>query len=373
MLYKAIAEKREQPQNEVRHCKAADGLRADAENENAVAGVGARNGAIPNGSQQRTDAQNRVRTTPLARHITLAEIARALGGKVTGQQVVAPGPGHSDRDRSLSVRLSVASPDGFVAHSHAGDDWRVCRDHVASALGFPADRWRRVCDEDPAASQRRKEVRHRVEEQHRAETLRRQRQALAMWQDGRDPRGTVVEAYLRSRGLILPAEIAGEALRFHPRCPWEAGTAPAMVAALRCIRTGEVLGVHRTALSPDGQKLGRRMFGTAAGTAIMLDPEEIVSVGLTIGEGIETCLAARQLGLTPVWALGSVGAIGAFPVLPGIETLSVLAENDAGASARACQEVGTRWHRADRLVDIIKPRVGTDMNDVLREGSAACR
>ena len=44
----------------------------------------------------------------------LRTIARALGGEVTGRQVLAPGQGHSARDRSLAVRLSNDAPDGFL-------------------------------------------------------------------------------------------------------------------------------------------------------------------------------------------------------------------------------------------------------------------
>ena len=81
---------------------------------------------------------------------TLQEIARAVRGEAHGYQVLAPGPGHSHRDRSLSIRLSDSSPDGFVVYSHAGDDWRLCRDHVAAALGLPSDRWRTAEPPDPA-------------------------------------------------------------------------------------------------------------------------------------------------------------------------------------------------------------------------------
>src|ERR1700722_5189760 len=69
-------------------------------------------------------------------------IARALGGDVVGDQVVAPGPGHSRKDRSLSVRLSATAPDGFLIHSHAGDDWQSCRDYVKERLGIDRDSWR---------------------------------------------------------------------------------------------------------------------------------------------------------------------------------------------------------------------------------------
>lgn len=307
--------------------------------------------------------------------VSLPEIARALRGKVVGNQVLCAGPGHSSKDQSLSVRLSVASPDGFIVFSHAGDDFRACRDYVAGALGLSSDRWRQDRPIDPVEEARRIEARRRADEKERADAVRRQRRAVAMWQEARDPRDTLVQIYLASRRLDLPDEVAGDVLRFHPRCPWgEGAVAPAMVAALRCIRTGEITGIHRTALTPDGAKLGRKMLGTATGAAIMLDAEDAVTTGLAIGEGIETCLAARQLGIRPTWALGSVGAIAEFPVLDGIETLTVLAENDTtGASERACQKVGTRWIAAGRTADSITPKTGTDLADVVMGGASTWR
>src|SRR5262249_11158334 len=83
-------------------------------------------------------------------------------------------------------------------------------------------------------------------------------------------------------------------------------------------------------------------------------------------------LAARQLGWRPAWALGSAGAVASFPVLSGIECLTVLAElDDSGANARAIDEVGRRWTRAGREVLIVSPRFGGVANAALR-GIAAC-
>ncbi|TXN04157.1 virulence-associated protein E, partial [Methylobacterium sp. WL122] len=179
----------------------------------------------------------------------------------------------------------------------------------------------------------RRAKRREAEEREAAEVATRQRRALAIWEAATDPRGTIVADYLHSRRLELPDEVAGAVLRFHPRCPWENGTAPAMVAALRCILTNTLTGIHRTALTAEGRKVGRKMLGTAAGAAIKLDPDENVTLGLAIGEGIETCLTARQLGIRPTWALGSVDAVRGFPVLSGVEGLTVLGETgDAGAS-----------------------------------------
>ncbi|SDO52097.1 Toprim domain-containing protein [Methylobacterium phyllostachyos] len=306
---------------------------------------------------------------------SLAQIASALRGQVAGRQVLAPGPGHSHRDRSLSVRLSDASPDGFIVHSHAGDDFRLCRDHVAAALGLPLDRWRETREQDPAEAERRAALRRRAEAQERADAAWRLRRAVAMWQEAQHPSGTVVEAYLRSRCLDLPDEIAGAVLRFHPACPWGEGTAPAMVSAIRSLNTGELVGVHRTALDADARKLGRKVFGSATAAAIMLDDQAEVSTGLTVGEGIETCLAARQIGLKPVWSLISAGNIGALPVLPGIEALTVLGEVDTAPnrpSATAFERVALRWDAAGHAVDIVMPRAGKDMNDALMAEVGAC-
>ncbi|MCP1551646.1 MULTISPECIES: DUF7146 domain-containing protein [Methylorubrum] len=307
--------------------------------------------------------------------LTLSEIARALGGKVNGNQALCPGPGHSRKDRSLSVRLATSSPKGFVVHSYCGDDWRDCEEHVAQALGLPLDHWREEKERrayDPDRERRRREARAEAERQEAIENARRQRSALRIWNAASDPRDTIVADYLRSRGLELPDDIAGEAIRFAARCPWGENFLPAMVAPFVNIETGEITGIHRTGLTTDGRKVGRKMLGIAAGAAIMLDPCEAVSLGLAIGEGIESSLSARQLGIRPVWALGSVDAIRTFPVLPGVEGLTVLGETgDSGASESACREVGTRWHRAERTVEIIVPRVRGDLNDAIQAGGAA--
>src|SRR5262249_10714225 len=52
----------------------------------------------------------------------LPTLARALGGEIRGNQILAPGPGHSAVDRSLAIRLDPAAPDGFFVHSFANDD-----------------------------------------------------------------------------------------------------------------------------------------------------------------------------------------------------------------------------------------------------------
>ncbi|WP_160168919.1 AAA family ATPase [Bradyrhizobium sp. Ai1a-2] len=61
-----------------------------------------------------------------------------MGGEVTGNQVLAPGPNHSPKDRSLSIKIDPAAPGGFVVTSFANDDPLACKDYVRERLGI---RW----------------------------------------------------------------------------------------------------------------------------------------------------------------------------------------------------------------------------------------
>jgi hypothetical protein len=66
--------------------------------------------------------------------MTLQEIANALGGEVSGGEVLAAGPGHSAKDRSMSVTISK---DGEpIVHSFSGDDDLMCKDFVREKLGI---------------------------------------------------------------------------------------------------------------------------------------------------------------------------------------------------------------------------------------------
>ncbi len=308
--------------------------------------------------------------------LDLRTIARATGGIVQGRQVLCPGPGHSRIDRSLSVRLSHQSPTGFITHSYVGDDFTLCRDHVAAKLGLGPDAWKRNQDRSvynihgSVLGQRTDLVSniHEVEPDNAARVAR----ARAIWDGAGPATGSIVETYLASRGLALNlVDIVHEVIRFHPRCPWRDEAAgvtiyvPAMVAALRQIQGDEITGVHRTRLTNEGAKVDRRMLGLASGAAIKLDADDVVTMGLAIGEGIETVMQGRQLGFRPGWALGSAGGIKTFPVLGGVEALTILAESDA-TNARAVEACAARWHGAGRDVTIIEPASGSDLNDAAR-------
>jgi putative DNA primase/helicase len=150
-----------------------------------------------------------------------------------------------------------------------------------------------------------------------------------------------------------------------------------MVCLVRSIATNEPQAIHRTALTPEGRaikrsgKTFRMSLGPVSDGAVKIDPDETVTMGLCIGEGVETCLAGRQMGLRPVWSAINKAGIAGFPVLPGIEGLHILRENDANlASPKTAEDCASRWRGAGREVIIADPASGCDLNDELR-GAAA--
>jgi hypothetical protein len=283
-------------------------------------------------------------------------IATILGGDVTGRDsVLVPGPGHSKRDRSLSIKIDPTDPQGFRVHSFAGDDWQTCRDYASVALGINRLTPARPSPPKHQASNETSEF------------------GLLLWSESISARGTIVEThYLRSRQLTLP-DRADDSLRFHPSCPFGKGVRhPCMLALYRDIRTNDPKAIHRTALTPDGKKIDRKALGPKAGCAIKLTPDEDVAGGLTIAEGIETALAGLALNFCPTWALGDAAAVAKFPVLAGIECLTILVDNDtSGTGQTRALECSRRWTGMGcEVFRVVPTATGTDMADVIR-GRAA--
>jgi hypothetical protein len=192
--------------------------------------------------------------------------------------------------------------------------------------------------------------------------------AHELWDKAVPIAGTLAEKYLReTRGIDVAALPAGidEVLRFLPRA-WLDGKFPAcMVALFRDLETGERAGIHRTWLTPDAQKIDRRMLGRWRGSrAIKFYP---TNNKLYVGEGIETVLAAAtRLHLQPAWALGSRVYLEQLPVISGIAELSILVDRDAHgeAAAAACYRT---WKSAGRRVRRLRTKDAglNDFNDLV--------
>ena len=293
---------------------------------------------------------------------TARELARTLGGRKAGAGYLARCPAHHDHNPSLSFRDGERGV--LLLKCFAGCDSR----DVLAALrrgGLLVGR--------PATPAQKNSHALTLSQSERA----RSTWALSLWHESVSIGDTLAWRYLARRGIDvseLPTGISG-ALRFHASCPFGIETRqPCMVGLFTDTITAKPRAIHRTALTSSGDKLDRRMLGPAAGCVIRLWPDEDVHTGLVIGEGIETALAAatniahRGTTLRPIWAASSASMLKSFPVLPAIETLTILVDNDADdeRGPRAAADCAQRWRAAGREVIRLIPRqAGADFNDIV--------
>lgn len=182
--------------------------------------------------------------------------------------------------------------------------------------------------------------------------------------------GTVVETYLRSRGIVDLR--ATESLRFHPRCYYRADehapteTWPAMIAAVTHL-DGCLTGAHRTWLRPDGfdkapVETPRRAMGDLLGHAVRFGvPGEVMAAG----EGIETILSLRcALPSMPMAAALSAAHLSAILFPETLRRLYIVRDADpAGNCAR--DSLIERASAAGIEAIVLSPAQG-DFNEDLR-------
>jgi hypothetical protein len=185
--------------------------------------------------------------------------------------------------------------------------------------------------------------------------------------------GTRAATYLAARGLCFEdpegavLRFASRRVRLNPDDQLEHH--PALLALLRDVRTCEPTGLINIYLRPDGgdrlrDKKGKTNTGRAANAAVMLSPFDEPTYGLTTCEGAETGIALVMAQLAPVWACGGAGVLSSFPVLGGIEALTVAADADP-VGQRAAAAVVERWRNAGRIAVTIAPPSG-DWADLRR-------
>lgn len=216
---------------------------------------------------------------------------------------------------------------------------------------------------------RREEAARREDEEKR----QRSRAGLRIWEDRQPFASSPAQAYLRDGRCIgewLDAFDLEASLGFHPSCPFEGGRLPCMLALVRSITTDEPQGVHRTALrlGPQPERLGRLSLGIMAGGAVKLSADADVTGGLLIGEGIETVLSAsRHLQFRPGWSVLSRSGIAKFPVLSGIDCVTIAVDNDdSGDGQRSAMELVGRLVAAGVEAITTPPNRCKDFNDILR-------
>ncbi len=182
--------------------------------------------------------------------------------------------------------------------------------------------------------------------------------------------GTIVEAYLRRRGIKALHETGS--LRFHPRCYYRPDryspteTWPAMIAAVADL-DGRITGAHRTWLTPDGKDKApidtpRRAMGHLLGHGVRFGVAHDV---MAAGEGIETMLSLRGvMPVMPMMAALSAAHLAAILFPPTLRRLYI-ARDDDPAGDNATRSLIDRAHEAGIEAITLSPRLG-DFNEDLR-------
>jgi hypothetical protein len=152
---------------------------------------------------------------------------------------------------------------------------------------------------------------------------------------------------------------------------------PCLIALMRDPLSDEPVGIQRTALElMDGKvrKIDRRMLGRAGVVKLWPAGRQLV-----VGEGLETVLAAATripyagVPLVPAWAALSSKKLKMLPVIPGVEKLILLIDNDSNQEGQqAAAHLTACWRPQGRTVVPLMPEaVDTDFNDlVMREDAS---
>jgi len=283
-------------------------------------------------------------------------IAVALAGHRAGNCWIARCPAHDDSTPSLSIR---ETRDGkLLVHCHAGCEQTAVIDALRErGLWAPGSV---NCEQRYDARSDRTS--------NRDDDTARTANALQLWCAGRPADETLVQIYLRSRGIRIG--IPGT-IKFHAELKHRTSSIwPAMIALVTHGRDNRPIGIHRTYLSRDGRgkapvEPNKMMLGPCRGGAVRLAPPDSP---LMIGEGIETCLAAMQATGHCAWAALSTSGLRTLDLPPAVQDVIVLADGDAPGEAAALA-AAARWRHEGRRVRIARPPKGADFNDVLLDRS----
>jgi putative DNA primase/helicase len=201
-------------------------------------------------------------------------------------------------------------------------------------------RHERLVDADDGEGRERQEPAQPPDEPQQYQTLSDWGQQL--WASCRpigadDPAGS----YLRARGCALPHRDGD--LRWHPALKHPSGhVGPALVGLITDVRDALLppLNLHRTWLAGDGS--GRKATldrprsllkaHHKAGGCIRLWPDDVVTYGLGLAEGVETALTLARV-FRPVWSTIDAGNLAAFPYLYPIESITVCVDHDPAGLA----------------------------------------
>jgi phage/plasmid primase-like uncharacterized protein len=247
--------------------------------------------------------------------LDLRSIAHALGGTISGKEVLAPTPGHSSRDKGTAVRIAPGAPDGILVTCFNGGQGEALavKDTLRAAGILPAydgtGRELTFAEKEAIQQAQAERERERVEAQANAAQIARQRLTEAVPALAGHP-------YL-SRKRIAPERL------------WQAGDRLLVPIA---DETGTVWNVQ--SIAPDGCKL----FLKAGRTKGVFWWAGKATDRLVIGEGMATVAAIRRATGLPVIAALSAHNLPTIAALvramrPNITLIIAADDDDAGMKA----------------------------------------
>jgi putative DNA primase/helicase len=257
-------------------------------------------------------------------------ITDALGGKWQGSYGLCRCPAHEDKTPSLKLRDDTRKADGIDLHCFSGCTWQEVKAELVKL--------RLIENFNGGFFEIRKPIAP-VEEN--LEGLRR---AQHIWKTASALPGTLGQKYFNEvRGL--PIEHLGDishAVRWHPDLK-------AVISLMTDPVTGDTTGIQRTLLENDATKRERMLLGHWG--VVRVSPDEDVTEGLGIAEGVECAIAVLLSGWAPVWATCCAGNMARFPLLGGIEALTIFYDRDSsGTGRKAAEDCAERWCAAGREV-----------------------
>ncbi len=184
------------------------------------------------------------------------------------------------------------------------------------------------------------------------------------------PISGMAQAYLNHRNCVTPPKDGH--LRWHADLKHTPSgyRGAALVGLVTDALTREPLSLHRTWITSTGKadvtppRLLLANHSLANGV-VRLWPDEYVTHGLAIAEGIETALSLAH-GFEPVWAAIDANHLAKFPVVRSVEALLIARDNDP-AGIKAAKQCAARWVTAGREVRITN-QDKNDINDMVTNG-----
>ncbi len=289
-----------------------------------------------------------------------------------GREYVGLCPFHKEKTPSFTINEDKGFYHCFGCAAHG--------DVITFVMGFAGCSFREAVEDLRGGSgpMSPEDVRRAAERQRHAKAERRHRDeqgaqrrtddALQIWRRAVPAPSTLVETYLRARGITIPVPPSLRYLAAAKHKP-TGMILPAMVAGVQD-RDGRVVAVHRTFLSRNGTAKAsvrepRMSLGPVAGGAVRLAR---ANGRLAVSEGIETGLSILQATGIPTWAALSATNMANVILPPDIRDVTLAPDGDEAGETGAGQ-AAKRFVQKGRAVRIAPAPEGQDYNDML--GDAA--